>query len=662
MEKTLTLLEKYILYIVLFLLAIVVGFNNSSPFIIPKLILLVSGASLFVLIWVAKMFVDGKFTFRMGKFDLGVILLALTYITSTLLATPNKMEAYLLPGTTTFVVAGAVLYFLINQFDKSTKHNAKIAVLLSALFLGIASIFSSLNLFAKIPQLPEIVKDPTFNLLGGAVPSIIFLVSVLIMGVGILLKEKDFNRKVTWGVSLGVILFGLSILVFSALPGKATSPRFATTQTSWEVTVETLKKNPLLGIGPSNYLTAFNLFKPLEYNQSDLWQVRFTTASNYYFTLLTETGFLGLFAISILLISIYRFVRHDLKLYDDPDRINQNLEKLTLAVMVVLFALFPITPVLLVFLFIYLALFSDSEKKLLQMNIAGADTGSLVASRVPVIIAGLPFILAVLYIVFVGGKVLKAESIFAKSLNALSRNEAKTTYDLMVSAINYNPRVDRYHASFAQVNLALASSIAQKKDITDADRNTISQLVQQAISEGKATVALNPGRSGNWEVLAQIYRSIMPFAGGADQFAVQTYSQAIALDPTNPNLRIELGGIFYSLENFDNAIEVFKLAVLAKPDLANAHYNLAIAYREKKDYDNAITEMNNVLNLVDKSSQDYALAEKTLADLKSKKTNINAEAVTAESLAPPPTPEASNVNPPIILPEEATPPATPANP
>ncbi|HEY6001276.1 MAG TPA: translation initiation factor IF-3, partial [Anaeromyxobacter sp.] len=49
----------------------------------------------------------------------------------------------------------------------------------------------------------------------------------------------------------------------------------------------------------------------------------------------------------------------------------------------------------------------------------------------------------------------------------------------------------------------------------------------------------------------------------------------------------------------------FTLAAAAKPDLANAHYNLAVAYRDKKETDKAITEMNTVLTLVQPNSQDY---------------------------------------------------------
>lgn len=652
-EKLLENLEKYTLYIVLALFPIFVLSNYAAPYVIPKEILLVGGLSFIILLWVIRMILKGSLAFSVGKFDLGVFLIAVSYLISTFLQTPNKMEAYLLPGTTTFVLSGAVLYFVINQFDQKTKKMAGLSLFMGVLLLGLTSLLTTMGAFSKIPQLPAFVKDSLFNPVGGTIPSLILFAIFIVYSVGLLLSEKEGVKKLFYGVSLAVMVFVSILLIGSILPGKAGAPRFVGMQTSWEVLVESLKRSPIIGVGPANYLTAFNLFRPISYNQTDLWQVRFTTASNYYFTQLTETGFIGLFALAVLIMAVYKFATKEIKFGDGMDKTGESIEKASVILTIILFAVLPVAQVLLIYLFALLALFSKSESHSSQLNVTSVDKGF--SSRIPAVIMGIPFVAGVVAVLFFGTKVLAAESTFKSALDALTKNDAKDTYSLMQSAITQNPRVDRYHASFAQVDMALASSLAAKKDITDADRNTITQLVQQAITEGKNAVILNQGRSGNWEVLAQIYRSVMPFAQGADQFTVQTYSQAIVLDPTNPNLRIALGGVYYALGKFDDAISSFKLAIAAKSDLANAHYNLAIAYREKKDYDNAISEMNNVLALVNKDSQDYTLAQNVLTDLQSKKA---ATAGSTDNLKAPQKNAVSNVKPPITLPSEATPPAT----
>jgi tetratricopeptide (TPR) repeat protein len=258
---------------------------------------------------------------------------------------------------------------------------------------------------------------------------------------------------------------------------------------------------------------------------------------------------------------------------------------------------------------------------------------------------------------FYASRALAAEVKFKKALDALVANQGTQTYDLMREAINTNPFIDRYHASYSQVNLILANAIAQNEDITDQDRATIAQLIQQAIREAKAVVTLNPQRAGNWELLASTYRTIIPFAQGADQFAVQTYNQSIILDPINPNLRIALGGLHYALGDYDTAIRVFELATFAKPDHANAHYNLAVTYREKGDIQKSINEMTLVLSLVDRDSDDYELVRTELENLEKRLPTEAAEGT--ETLTPPQPAEAPVIQPPLELPEEAEPPATP---
>lgn len=637
MVKVLETIKKYLLYILIVLYPIFIFSFASVTYVLPKEIFLVVITGLILITWIVESVVKGSLNIKIGKFDFPVLLVIAAYVVSAILATPNKMEAFFLPGIVTIVVASGILYFLINQLEVKNKEGISLAIILSGVLLAITSLFARIGIFSKIPQLPAFLKDVSFNPMGGSLPTIIYLVVVLAIAGEFIYKQRDSVYKLFVGVAAGVVILGLIVLVKNTLPGQSQSPRLPDLNTSWQIGVDILKVSPLWGVGPSNYLTAFNRFRPLAYNSTDLWQVRFTTATNYYMTALTELGFVGLFAFVVLIIAVYKMVS---KKFD--------LKFLPLVMLLILFAVFPIAPVLITLLFVLLAIVSESENK----NVSLLAESS---AKSAVILICLPIIIGLSFFYFLGFKWVRAEASYTKSLKSLAQNDAKGTYDLMTLAINQNPQVDRYHASLAQVDMVLAQSLAAKKEVTDTDKATITQLVQQAINEGKATVTLNPTRSGNWEILGQIYRSIMPFATGADQFAIQTYSQAILLDPTNPDLRISLGGVYYALGRYDDAISAFKLAVLAKSDLANAHYNLSVAYSAKKDYDNAIIEMNNVITLVPKDSQDYILAKNTLDELNKNKPAKTTEGT--DNLQAPQPVGTSNVKPPINLPEEATPPA-----
>lgn len=642
-EKLLNQIQKYLILTgaILFVVFILPGF--PSQYHIPKEIFASVIISLALIASLIKSILKGEMKFASGKFDIGVMLLAVAYLLISIFRTPNKMEAFFYPGTTTFVILAAIFYLIINQFSKKSKKDALTALFASGILLSISILFTKLDVFTKIPQLPEFIKDATFNPSGGGLQSVIYLLALLPVGISQIIKEKDAVKKAFFGVASAVLILGIALMGVELIPGKTNTLTLPSWQTSWEITVEALKQNPLLGVGPGNYLSAFNLYRSLSYNQTDLWQIRFSSANNYYFTLVTELGLIGFGALLVLLASIYGRISKSLK--SGPDSKSKAWEESGIVILVISLALVPATPALIFLLMAFLAVFSGSEEKSI----------TVATNKVPTIIVAAPIFALIIALGFFGTRAVAAEINYKRSLDALAENNAKATYDYMLKALELNPYVDRYHASMAQVDMALAASLATSENLTENDKQTITQLVQQAISEGKATVTLNIERSSNWEVLAQIYRSIMGFAEGSDQFAIQTYTQAVALDPINPSLRVTLGGVYYALEDYDNAINVFQLATVAKADYANGYYNLAYAYAAKKDFDKAISSMERVISLVNKDSDDYKTAQSALESFKRERP-ATVESST-ESLTQPEAIEELDIEPPITLPDEATPPA-----
>ncbi len=663
MESTLEKIERIILYATIFLTPLMVLSVYPNPLSAPKLIVLSFGVGLAILIKAVRVILKGSLEFSVGKFDIPVLILLVAYLASSILVTPNKMEAFFIPGTTTVIIASALLYFLVSGLKEKERKTLSVIVFLSGVALSIVSLLSFSKAFEYIPQLPVFMKDPLFNTLGGQLPSAIFLITILPLGVGLLISQKDVAKKTFIGLATVLLILGLGMSIYNLLPGKPAEPRLLGFDTSWSVAIDTLKESPLLGAGPGNYLTAFNQFRPLSYNQTDNWALRFTSARNFYLTTLTETGFLGTLALIFIILGVYK----RLKIIFGKSRneftnktFKENAIFISLIVLLISFVFFAAVQSHIMLLFVLLALSSQGRRIKLNLSAQASDENNMLSSslatRLPAFLVSVPIIVALIVFAVFSGRALAAEATYKKGLDALIQNDGATTYELLRQAINTNPYVDRYHASYSQINLALANSIAQNEDITDQDRETITQLIQQAIREAKATVTLNPQRAGNWEVLARTYQAIAPFAQGADQFTIQTFNQAVALDPINPNLRISLGGTFYALGDYDNAIDAFKLAVLAKPDHANAHYNLAFAYREKGEIEKAISEMTIVLSLADRESNDYELARTELENLEARRP---AETEGAETLTPPQEAEEPVIEPPLELPEDAEPPVIP---
>jgi tetratricopeptide (TPR) repeat protein len=88
----------------------------------------------------------------------------------------------------------------------------------------------------------------------------------------------------------------------------------------------------------------------------------------------------------------------------------------------------------------------------------------------------------------------------------------------------------------------------------------------------------------------------------------------------NPALRLNIGGVYYSIKNYDLAIRFFDDAIKLKPDYSNAYYNLSVALRDKGNLKESqvIAEQLVTQLQADTNNPDYKVAADFLADLKAR--------------------------------------------
>lgn len=621
-----------------------------NPFVTPKLVFFGILLSVLFILKAFKNIISKRkgLVFATSAYDLPVFLLAAAYLASGWLVTPNRMEAFWLPGVASFVIGGALLYFLVNQLTEGGKQLVKIGLLVSAGILSLLALISVSGIL-KNSGLPPVVRLDTFSPSGSILTLVIFLVVLVPFAADVLRLAKNTTVKTFAGALLGITAMASVAGIYTLVRNWSETqlPSFAT---SWVVATEALKERAFLGAGPSNYLTAFSRFVPLSFNQSDAWNLRFANGHSYLLTALTEVGLFGLAALVVLAITVYKKSRQQ---FADGKAVHV----LPLIMLVVFLALFPATPTLLMLLFVLLAL--TARTHVVHMFVKDTDETASLEGKIASYFVSIPTIIISLFSAFLLINAARGEFVYNQAIKAIAANNGREAYDTLRSAINISPFADRYHITYAQLNLALANSMAQKQDLTDQERSTVGQLVQQAIREARSAVVLNRQRAGNWEALAAIYRSVIPIAKGADQFAVQTYSQAIALDPINPGPRIALGGIFYQAKRYEEAIDIFRLAVVAKPNSANARYNLAIAYRDNGQYERALAELTQAISLVQSGTQDHDILKKEIENVQSKAPQRETQAKSGESVrAPEVATETGRLNPPVELPDDATPPTS----
>lgn len=639
-----------------------------------KQILLI-GTSLVLLVILSLHWVlDKQVKILRTPLGLPALALAVSFLLSTVLRSPNKIEALLDPAQTGTMLAGLVLFFTISNLFKAKQEISHLVTsfFASSIAVAVLSVIWGSGMANKLlPESMNFAKTVIWSPTGASLNSLVYLLVALVLAFVVLVKNKFSGPAILLPVV--VVLTNLVALIMTGYliftPQSAYKPTFLSQSTGWAIALEVLKNSPVLGSGPASFLADFTQYRPILFNLTPNWAIRFTSSSNQYLQVLTVTGFLGLAA---YLYWLSRQIQMFVKSLSSKEYLPMAIGSALVTLMIVQIWL-PLTTVTLGLMFILSALVVLSHR-LAGLATVHESTLDIVAATSSGHSPILPWAILVIVLLIFGptvylvGRAYSAEVLFQKSLVAAAANDGKKTYDTLIATVQKNPYRDTYRVAYSQTNMLIANTLASNKDISDTDRNTVTQLVQQAIREAKNAVALNPTKVTNVENLASIYRNLLNFAQGADAWTTASYQQAAVLDPVNPNLRIALGGVYFAQKNYDEAARIFQTAVDLKPDLANAHYNLAAALREKGQYERALASLEQVMQLiVDKNSSDYQTASTEADELKKKiapktapvseKTPAPTQLTTPEKELPKP-----KIVPPIKVSESLAPeaPATPS--
>ncbi len=667
-----------VLCITLFLFPLLFLTNTTDPFFIPKQVLLVMSSSLLSILWAASCMVERKIKIRTSPFNLPVAVFTIVVLLSSLFSR-NMYDSL---AASIPLVAAAVIYFVfINSVVEKKSFVATITALIAG---GAISSLISIAYYFKIYFLPiPAIQSQYFSTFGSPLQHIVYVVALLLMCVFALLQEFKGRRfesnynTMFFGAS-GVILLASTVLIIFQIVTVPQKPVLLPYQYGFQIATAAISQDggtqsilglPIMrmlislpfGSGYGTFLSDFTRFKLADINgDPTLWISSFTYSSSFVLELLTTTGILGLLAYFFMIAKVLKTRRRE-----------------TMPVFFALVALFlisfflPFTITVVFLMFVLLAVYTstlffarDKRVEEVSVSLVAFKQGLLAVDEVtgherrktnsialPVIV----FILILLtggYISYLSARLVMADTKMAASLAQSNQNNGQKVYDLQRQALIDFPYRSDYYRIFSQINLALANSIAtgipEGTSPSNSVQQTISQLLQQSVANARTAVALAPMTSLNWQNLSQVYRSLIGVGQGADQFSVATLNQAIALDPNNPVLRVELGGIYYQLEQYDAAQNQFQIAVNLKPDFANAYYNLGKALESKKDLQGAVVAYQAAASLLPADSEDKKRLE---ADMEVILQQIGTEVTPGAQ----PVPEGDTQNQPGL-----TTPATPA--
>jgi len=389
---------------------------------------------------------------------------------------------------------------------------------------------------------------------------------------------------------------------------------------SWRIAMQNTSSNLLLGTGPETFIYGFSKYKPDNFNDSNFWAFRFDKASSELAQLLGTTGWLGLAAyLAVILSGLY------LSWLCLKDRSQDNwylkLASVTTFLVLVMGNIFYFSSTVpATFFWLLLAIIAGLASR-------GQRSVSLTTS--PRASFSFSFGLAVVVLVALGicfgiGRFYLADVAYAKAQTASqSVDTLGTASQELVQAVNLNPWRDTYRIGLAQVLLALANKeAAAPAGATDQEKQAqlarLQSYIASSIAAARSATELARENVANWEALGSIYRGTVLFARDAENWVIDSFGQAIKLEPSNPALYTELGKAYLISANrkrqeassaqekdkakleadaaslVAKALEQFDQAIKLKSNYTPAHFNQALALEQQGKLDEAIAKLEGM--------------------------------------------------------------------
>lgn len=706
-------LIKYSIYASLFLVPIfflpwtadVLDFNKQT------LIIILGFVALFA--WMLKVLISGKFEINPSKMHIVVGVLFLVYLLATLFSLNKYGSFWGWPQSSSdsllSLIIFAIFYFLIsNVFSKQNILTGVMVFFVSAVIAEIIGIFQLFGLFI-IPL--SFSKSISFNTIGSIGSVGLFAAILLPLTITMLIASKKWwkalfagqlllsmlllfsiNYSIVWWVvilsSIVLMVFGiikrnvfdgrwmafpmffLAISLFFVLLNpqipwisKKTNEIFLSQKASLDISLGAIKERPIFGSGPGTFSYDFSKFKDPNFSQSSLWNVTFSQAVSKVLSDLADTGILGLIALlAFMALPVFFGIKFLISERISGDNVEQKEDSkfywiLTLGISTALASQ----------ALVYFLYNSNIALSFLNFFMIGALVGlitlekkeyALKPSSLLTLISTFVFTLVFIFgigLLILDGQRYIAEVSYYKGLALWQSGKRDEGTKNIESAASLNPGSDLYFMQLSQVYLLnLQNELRNTKATASAQEKTkIQTLIKNSVNAAVNATNLNPSSSGDWSNRGYIYQSLYGLVGDTSTVALNSYDEALKIDPNNPYLLLQEGTINLvsaqalgkdksdqKTQLLSRAKTQLEKAVKLNPKYSNALYYLGLVYDALGQKDKAIQEFTSVQQL---NPTDNSIV-KILSNLKAGLPALQQESDNTTPPAPPPPTDNTSTN------------------
>lgn len=601
---------------------------TNIPVESSKGLFVVVGLIVSVIFWVVARFFDGEIRLPKSMSLLAGLGIVLAVLLSAIFSTSRGASffgAMLDTGSFWFIFAGFLLMLVSSIIFRDAK-NARLVLFGTILSAGVVMIFQTLHLFLPKVLSLGILTTSTSNILGSwnslgifagfFVLATLFLVEFFpttkqikllvgflnvvalfiiatvnfgfvweILGVFAMLifiykisinsAKKVEGEKIYFPMfSFAIVLVSLFFFMFSGLFGGILPTKFGainnevspSLMSTLSVTKSVLMADPVFGLGPNRFADAWALYKPAGINGTQFWDFAFSSGSGLLPTFAATTGGLGIISWLVFLVI---FIFTGIKWLFFSIKNNISLETVSfffLSLYLFVSSFFYFTgPVIfflaMIFAGVFIGLVSSSRKN-------GEISFSFLNDHRKTFFFMLSLIIIMITVSAVGFKYIQRFAsipYFTKTLAATKVEDAEVSVTRAL-VLNSN---ELYLRTYSQVQLLKLNSIIGdgQKSLSEEDKAKLQTSLDQAINGAQLAINYNPQNYLNYQALGSVFQTA-GFIGVKDAYtkALETYTKASELNPSNPRLKLVLMNISIALEQKGAAKDYANSAISLKPD------------------------------------------------------------------------------------------------
>lgn len=353
-----------------------------------------------------------------------------------------------------------------------------------------------------------------------------------------------------------------------------------------------VRANPLFGSGPDNFAYAYSRHRPTGLNDSPYWSIRFEHSYSMLTEKLLSLGIPGWFAWLFFMAAAVFYIFYFFRKAGGEEKQSGYLSVVSgvLLSLAAVCALYSANLALMFLFWVFLGLAHVFWRE--KPGIAGFKEyrpfpgGRIVLKRASYVA------LAALFAVFLAFTAKNTLSVYFYAQAQKTGADLESKIGGLDKALSLDPYRYQYDLMLLNIHkqLALAELGGEQGDEQVADA-----LMNLAVNNSLSAVDKAPYSVAAAEAQAALYRDLYEYIPGVLSLAVESFTRAHELEPSNPVLLLEMARIEARAGGLDDAAGHLEQALELKPDLYDARLELVRIYNNTGRSQEALPVLDGLL-------------------------------------------------------------------